>query len=217
MLPPTSRYVTIAIASIVLSVRSLQAQADPPKPEALAREVAAAEVGDFLHKLCDVLAEHGMSMSSVAPWLSPSRIVETEYYSELLFEKRAVNSIRFAKDAAAAGPAAIQCRVAWRRSARIYGTPWPREPMLVDLVGEAGATGAYSTVDPPHLVIAAEETRNQCERGLEALFHEASHELVDPLSAQLERRFQAHGKQAMIRRMPSSSASIEVIGSGTPG
>jgi hypothetical protein len=82
------------------------------------------------------------------------------------------------------------------RLARIYGTPWPLEPMLVDVVGEAGATGAYSTVDPPHLVIAAEETRNQGERGLEVLFHEASHELVDETRTQLEQRFRARGKEA---------------------
>jgi hypothetical protein len=42
--------------------------------------------------------------------------VETEHYSEFLFDRGVVASIRFAKDAATAGSAAIECHVdSWPR------------------------------------------------------------------------------------------------------
>jgi hypothetical protein len=77
-----------------------------------------------------------------------------------------------------------------------YRTPWPAEPVLVSVVGYAGRTGAYTSLDPLHIRIASGDSRHQDRYGLEILFHEASHGLVDRIREELARRYRAAGKPA---------------------
>jgi hypothetical protein len=60
------------------------------------------------------------------------------------------------------------------RLPEIYQQEWPRGRLRVDVVCFAGSEGAYTTLDPPHLMIASEDPRNQNLYGFEALFHAAS-------------------------------------------
>ncbi|MGB6199860.1 MAG: hypothetical protein WA871_09525 [Candidatus Acidiferrales bacterium] len=60
----------------------------------------------------------------------------------------------------------------------IYQQAWPRGRLRVDVVCYAGSEGAYTTLDPPHLMIASEDPRNQGLYGFEVLFHQASEVLA---------------------------------------
>jgi hypothetical protein len=64
--------------------------------------------------------------------------------------------------------------------AKAYGIIWPREPYLVDAVGETGANSAF-THSPPssdfaaHIHASVGSVRNTGDAPLELMFHEASH------------------------------------------
>jgi hypothetical protein len=60
----------------------------------------------------------------------------------------------------------------------IYQQAWPRGRLRVDVVCYAGSEGAYTTLDPPHLIVAGEDPRNQALYGFEVLFHQASEVLA---------------------------------------
>jgi hypothetical protein len=85
-------------------------------------------------------------------------------------------------------------RMLQRDLAAAYRTPWPAEPLLVSVVGYAGRTGAYTSLDPLHIRIASGDSRHQALYGLEILFHEASHGLIDPIREELARVCRAAGK-----------------------
>jgi hypothetical protein len=63
--------------------------------------------------------------------------------------------------------------------ARVYHITWPREPYLVDAVGEIGPNSAVTHVGPAgfaaHIQAGAASLRNTGDAPLELLFHEASH------------------------------------------
>jgi hypothetical protein len=63
--------------------------------------------------------------------------------------------------------------------ARIYGVDWPGDPILVDVVGEAGPNSAITHGGPPgfaaHTQASAGSRRNTGDAPLELLFHEATH------------------------------------------
>ena len=63
--------------------------------------------------------------------------------------------------------------------ARLYQITWPREPYLVDAVGEIGPNSAVTHVGPAgfaaHIQAGAASRRNTGDAPLELLFHEASH------------------------------------------
>ena len=61
------------------------------------------------------------------------------------------------------------------RLAALYGTVWPAEAVPVDVLPAAGDTGAYTTIEPTRVSVAASDPRHQGVRGLEIVFHEASH------------------------------------------
>jgi hypothetical protein len=65
-------------------------------------------------------------------------------------------------------------------------TPWPTTPMRVDVVLDADWAGAYTTVQPTHITIAASDPRQTGDTFLEALFHEAGHGLIRKVSATLD-------------------------------
>jgi hypothetical protein len=56
-----------------------------------------------------------------------------------------------------------------------YRTPWPAEPIRVDLVYYASPFGSYTTLDPVHVMLSSEDASNQGPLGLELLFYEGSH------------------------------------------
>jgi len=63
--------------------------------------------------------------------------------------------------------------------ASVYHITWPREPYLVDAVGEIGPNSAVTHVGPAgfaaHVQAGAASVRNTGDAPLELLFHEASH------------------------------------------
>jgi hypothetical protein len=61
------------------------------------------------------------------------------------------------------------------RLERLYATTWPRLPIPVDVVETVDWSGANSSIDPAHLLVA---TATQGNTSLEVVFHEASHVLM---------------------------------------
>lgn len=66
-----------------------------------------------------------------------------------------------------------------RDLAAAYKTEWPPSPVRVDVTIAANWAGGYTTIRPAHITISSGDVRNQEYSGLEILFHEASHGLVD--------------------------------------
>ncbi len=67
-----------------------------------------------------------------------------------------------------------------RALAHAYRTDWPSKPILIDVSGEAGVYGGYTTNDGPagfaaHSTIAPGGKGAEGDMGLETIFHEASH------------------------------------------
>jgi len=63
-----------------------------------------------------------------------------------------------------------------------YDTQWPASPIRVDVVAYANWAGAYTTLDPTRVTISSSGARNQSLAGLETVFHESSHALVQNVS-----------------------------------
>ncbi|HVB34423.1 MAG TPA: hypothetical protein VNJ52_08655 [Patescibacteria group bacterium] len=62
-----------------------------------------------------------------------------------------------------------------------FQNAWPAGPIPVDVVPYAGAFGAYTTLDPLHIVLASGNPRNQGFAAGEVVFREASHVLAEPV------------------------------------
>lgn len=73
--------------------------------------------------------------------------------------------------------------------AKAYGITWPREPYLVDAVGETGPNSGFAHEPPAgfaaHIHASVASERNTGNSPLELLFHEASH--VDAVGGQIIR------------------------------
>jgi hypothetical protein len=65
-------------------------------------------------------------------------------------------------------------------------TPWPTTPVRVDLVVDADWAGAYTTVQPTHVTLAASDPRQTGDTFLEVLFHESAHGLFRKVSTALD-------------------------------
>jgi hypothetical protein len=65
--------------------------------------------------------------------------------------------------------------------AKAYGITWPREPYLVDAVGETGPNSGFTHAPPPgtgfaaHVHASVSSPRNTGNAPLELMFHEAAH------------------------------------------
>ncbi|TDX00362.1 hypothetical protein [Dinghuibacter silviterrae] len=70
--------------------------------------------------------------------------------------------------------------------AQLYKTPWPGEPIRVDVTNYASWSGAYTTIDPTRITVSSTDTANQQLAGLEVVFHEASHALIDSIAAAID-------------------------------
>jgi hypothetical protein len=80
-------------------------------------------------------------------------------------------------------PLVAQCgkRLATELS-RFYQASWPSDPVRVDVVNHANWAGAFTTPYPTRITISSIDGANQNNAGLEILFHEASHGLIDKLT-----------------------------------
>lgn len=78
-----------------------------------------------------------------------------------------------------------------RRLAEVYGGTLPGGSVRVDVSAYSHRVGAYTTVEPNHIVIASSDPDLKDYHSLEILVHEVSHvnELEGPLSAMLARGF----------------------------
>jgi hypothetical protein len=69
----------------------------------------------------------------------------------------------------------------------VYDTAWPSQPVRVETVAYANWSGAYTTVHPStQPTISTTDTGNQGTAGLEILFHESSHGMVDKLQVEIK-------------------------------
>jgi hypothetical protein len=78
-----------------------------------------------------------------------------------------------------------------------YESHWPAGRIAVDLVGYAGPLGAYTTLQPLHLLISSRDPRNQGNGGImefQILFNEASHGVAVPVLSAIIRRCREQGK-----------------------
>jgi hypothetical protein len=59
--------------------------------------------------------------------------------------------------------------------ARLYQAPWPTTPVRVEVSGQAGPFGAYTTAQPALITLTSTDPLYSGQASLEMLFHEASH------------------------------------------
>lgn len=78
-----------------------------------------------------------------------------------------------------------------RRLANVYGGTLPAEKVRTDVAAYSHRVGAYTSDDPPHIVVSSTDPDLQEDHALEILIHEVSHihELEGALSAALARGF----------------------------
>ncbi len=65
---------------------------------------------------------------------------------------------------------------------RIYESPWPGQPVRVDVTVYAGPFAAYTTNQPTRPTVSSTDPRNQGTAALEILFHETSHGMIRKVS-----------------------------------
>ena len=75
-----------------------------------------------------------------------------------------------------------------------YQTKWPEARIPTDVVFHANWAGAYTTLYPTRVTIASEDSDQPPPEGLELLFHEASHGLIERVRTSISRRVRSHGK-----------------------
>lgn len=80
------------------------------------------------------------------------------------------------------------------RLADIYQARWPRAKIRVDVTAYANWAGAYTTLDPLRVTISSLDSRNQGTEALEVLFHEASHEIAEPVQEAIIRECRQRDK-----------------------
>ncbi|MEM7352064.1 MAG: hypothetical protein AAF657_14790 [Acidobacteriota bacterium] len=62
----------------------------------------------------------------------------------------------------------------------LYGDPFPPTPIRLDVVVEGHWAGAYTSIEPVHIVVASTRADYQGKGALEMVFHEASHGILGP-------------------------------------
>jgi hypothetical protein len=80
----------------------------------------------------------------------------------------------------------------------VYQASWPTNPIGVDVVAYAGPWGAYASLNPPHVMIASSDLRNQGIAALAVLFNEASQVFAPDVAETLAREF--HDQNKLVRR-----------------
>jgi hypothetical protein len=72
-----------------------------------------------------------------------------------------------------------------RQLEKIYRVPWPRREAPVQVVAYAKWGGAYTTLYPPLITMGSLYAGHRGTLGLEQIFHEASHSMMDSVNAAL--------------------------------
>lgn len=80
------------------------------------------------------------------------------------------------------------------RLADIYQTRWPKDKIRVEVCAFANPAGAYTTLQPLRVTISSTDPRNQGPEALEVLFHEASHDIAQPVEAAISRECKQRDK-----------------------
>jgi hypothetical protein len=80
------------------------------------------------------------------------------------------------------------------RLAAAFRNSWPTLPLRVEAVAYADPRGAYTTADPPLIAMSSLNPQQQGVDGLEQLFHECSHLMMDTVDAALNSHAKAAGK-----------------------
>ncbi len=78
----------------------------------------------------------------------------------------------------------------------VYGAPWTKEPIRVDVSAFAGPVGAYTVDNPAHTIISSVDAGYGGDAALEMIFHEASHLLSGPLERQIDAAAKKRGVKA---------------------
>lgn len=87
-----------------------------------------------------------------------------------------------------------------RKIATVYDTTWPDYPVRVDVCAYSNWAGAYTSLTPTRVTASSLDVDEQNIAGLEILFHESSHALIEKVSASIDRE-----TQALKRRLPQST------------
>jgi hypothetical protein len=77
-----------------------------------------------------------------------------------------------------------------------YETPWPDNPLRVDVVAYANYSGGFTTLHPTRITISSLDPSNQKLTAEEALFHEASHTMDEKIGNLMFGYFAEHKKTA---------------------
>jgi len=80
------------------------------------------------------------------------------------------------------------------RLADIYQTRWPTDKIRVEVCAYANSVGAYTTLNPLRVTISSTDPRNQGSEALEVLFHEASHDIAQPVEVAIKRECRQRDK-----------------------
>ena len=79
-----------------------------------------------------------------------------------------------------------------RQLAAAYGEPWADGPIRVDVVAYANSSGAFTVMHPTRITVSSQDLANQKLAGLDALFREASHPMIENVGNLAIQDFAAH-------------------------
>jgi hypothetical protein len=82
------------------------------------------------------------------------------------------------------------------RLTALYGVPWFSGPVRVDVVRVSKSQGAYTSLNPTHIVVASADRSYEQWSSVEMLFHESSHGLIQKVSAAVNGAVAASNKRA---------------------
>ncbi len=83
-----------------------------------------------------------------------------------------------------------------RDMAQAYETPWPVNPIRVDVVAYANDSGGFTTLLPTRITVSSQDPANQKLTAEEVLFHEGSHALVEKIGNEMLSDFAGDRKKA---------------------
>jgi hypothetical protein len=82
---------------------------------------------------------------------------------------------------------------------RAYDTPWPKNPIRVDVSYYVTGNSAYTSLDPTLITVSSGSQRNQGPAALENIFHEGGHALVQKAFAEIAKNEKSQKKDLKYR------------------
>ncbi|MFN3536571.1 MAG: hypothetical protein ACK4Y4_03910 [Brevundimonas sp.] len=175
-----------------------QAALDGQPPQALsawteARDIYGAQVSGR-HLLFDArLRSMGHALSDagegadppdeVPPGLRAALALAAPVYGAALWDRHQRNTRTWTaglRGRLAEHEAALSARLV-----DVFEAPWPPAPIIVEVSAYGSAEGAYTTINPLRIAVAALDPANQEDAALEILMHETAHAMSGPLEAML--------------------------------